>query len=117
MTLYVYRATLLRIVDGDTLDLRISLGLDVKIDQRIRLYGINTPELNSPDPAERERAQEARTFVTTYLPTHENGITLKTYKDRREKYGRYLGEIYAGDTVQSLNTALIEAGLAVPYLG
>lgn len=116
MTLYVYRATLLNVVDGDTLDLRISLGLDVYADHRIRLAGINTPEMNSPDPLTRKLAQEAKAFVVAYLPSEPNAITLKTYKDKREKYGRYLGEVSPMDAVQSLNVALVEAGLASVYV-
>lgn len=116
MSLYVYRATLLRVVDGDSLHLRISLGLDVYLDAAIRLAGVNTPEMNSTDPVARAKAQEAKAFVIAYLPTEPNALTLKTFKDRREKYGRYLGEVAPAEAVQSVNTALIEAGLAAVYM-
>lgn len=110
--MYDYNATLIAVIDGDTVDLDIDLGLDIHNMIRVRLYGINTPELHSSSPAQRALATKAKQFAIDFL-TGKN-ITIQTYKDRKEKYGRYLATIFAnGD---SLNLALITSGLAVEYL-
>ena len=58
--LYWYRARCLRVVDGDTIDVLTDLGFRIGWDQRIRLYGIDTYELNDPDTAKRALAVEGK---------------------------------------------------------
>lgn len=116
--MYEYEATLLNVVDGDTVDLKISLGLDAYINQRVRLADIDTPELNSPDPDVRARAALAKQFVIDNLPTTEKALLIRTFKDRKDKYGRYLAIIFGPEQHDvSLNVMLMAAGLAVPYSG
>jgi len=61
--LFWYKAKVVHVVDGDTLDLDTDLGFRIAFRQRYRLYGVDTPELNDPDPAVRERAVKAKEFV------------------------------------------------------
>lgn len=111
--MYQYKATLLNVVDGDTIDMDVDMGFSVRIKQRLRLLGIDTPELNSKDPVEREKALQAKQFV---LDTLKIGGTyvIDTYKD--DKYGRLLAVIYLNKSIDStLNNLLVSSGLARVY--
>lgn len=118
--MYEYSAKMIYVVDGDTVDLDVDLGLDIHHLLRVRLLGIDTPELHSSIPEEREKAKQARLFLQEGLMQSDvssKSLTIKTEKDRTEKYGRYLATIFAiGDSV-SFNQKLLDAGLAVPYDG
>ncbi|ORT58229.1 thermonuclease family protein [Streptomyces sp. CB03238] len=114
--MYQYPAKIVEIVDGDTVDTELDLGFDVVTRQRIRLYGINAPEKNT------QAGRDARQFVVDWVRQHTPAITLHTVQtakgsDAREKYGRYLGTLTAASAGDSLNDALIAAGLAKPYDG
>jgi len=65
--MYRYKARLNRIIDGDTIDVSIDLGFDVKIKQRVRLYGINTPEVRTKDLKEKERGIEATEYLKRFF--------------------------------------------------
>ncbi len=110
-SLYHYRATYRRTIDGDTIVLDIDLGMGVWLhDQSVRLFGINTPELRSDDEGQRKKAIAARDFVAEALSASKH-LTTKTHKDRTGKYGRLLADIYTQDG-QCLNDMLVDAGLA-----
>jgi micrococcal nuclease len=109
---YIYNAKITNIVDGDTVDVSIDLGFYVFINERIRLNGIDTPELNSSDPIKREAAKAAKAFL---LPFVGSDISIVSYK--KDKYGRFLGDIYLKGNTVSINTTLINEGHAVPYSG
>lgn len=116
---YLYECEVVRVVDGDTIDVEIFMGFYLKSEQRIRLQGIDTPELRPRHGTEDEReaekvaAKAAKAFVESACPV---GQTVYMYSYKAGKYGRFLGEIYlsAGADV-SLNELLIEAGLAKEY--
>ena len=114
--MYEYRATLIQVVDGDTLDVSLDLGFSIYQNHRLRLHGVNTPELRSPDITIREKAKAAKQFAIDYLPTGSFALTIDSFKDRSEKYGRYLAIVRTGSLLPSLNDALVKAGLAVPYM-
>lgn len=108
--MYEYRATVIRVIDGDTVDLRVDLGFDAALNMRVRLTGLDAPERG------KSGGTEATAWLTEKLKTRAE-IIIKTSKDSREKYGRYLAEIYLlGDAV-SVNRQMIEAGHASPYDG
>jgi endonuclease YncB( thermonuclease family) len=115
--MYEYRATLIRVIDGDSLHATLDLGLDIRHDVTLRLAHINTPELNDKDASVRAKALEARKFLIDRLPIGVNALTIRTIKDRQEKYGRYLAEIVSADGTTTVNEQLLNAGLAVPYEG
>lgn len=104
----IYPATVLRVIDGDTLDLDIDLGFCLHLTQRIRLEGINTAEKNTT------AGKDAAAWVQRWVDGRGPAFTVQTH--RREKYGRYLATLTAADG-QVLNTALIDAGLAAVYDG
>jgi micrococcal nuclease len=115
-SLYCYRATVLRVVDGDTIDVMLDLGFSVSLKERIRFLGINAPESRTRDADEKVRGLAAKAFVIQWAAAHADGITIRTRIDKRGKYGRILGEIInaAGEC---LNDLMIEQGHAVAYFG
>jgi len=117
--MYEYRCKIKRVVDGDTVDVDIDLGFDIVLtNQRIRLYGIDTPESRTRDKVEKIYGLIAKDFLKTMLGKEG---TLKTHKDAKGKFGRILGEfiVYDAETDRycSVNQLMIDKHLAVEYYG
>ena len=113
--MYEYNAIVTRVVDGDTIDVNIQLGFDVMLfKQRVRLYGIDTPESRTRDKEEKVRGLLSKAYVQEKCPINST-IRLKSYD--RGKFGRILGDIYELDSDISINQRMIEEGYAVPYTG
>ena len=114
-SLYYYHANITYVYDGDTCTADIDLGLDVwKKSEKIRLNRINTPELRGD---EREAGLVSRDRLRELVQGKE--VIIQTVKDRREKYGRYLGEIWLMDETgkfNNINDQLVAEGLAEYYL-
>lgn len=109
-TLFHYRARVVSVYDGDTCRVDIDLGLGTWIhNESIRLHRINTPEVRG---AEREQGLISRDFVRDLIDGKE--IFLQTVKDKKGKYGRYLGEIWieVDGELKCVNDLLVEKGLA-----
>jgi len=109
--LYYYKATVVSVYDGDTIRADIDLGLKTWIrEEKIRLARINAPELRGN---ERTAGLQARDFLRSLILNKE--ILLQTIKDRRGKYGRYLGEIWLkdGETYVNINDEMVKKGHAV----
>jgi micrococcal nuclease len=107
--MFIYQATVGKVVDGDTLDLQVDLGFGVFTRQRVRLLGNNAAEHGT------ELGDKATAFVKDWVAEHGPVLTVRTQKDKREKFGRYLATILSG--AEELSQALINAGLAVAYDG
>lgn len=115
--MYTYKARVVKVVDGDTVDVVIDLGFDIHYACRVRLYGINTPESRTKDLAEKARGLASKSYVQDWVDGSSDTY-LKTFKDATGKYGRVLGVLYAdADMTVSLNDQLIDAGHAVAYFG
>ena len=119
--MYEYKAVIVRVVDGDTVDVDIDLGFDVWLKkQRIRLYGVDTPESRTRDLEEKMYGNAAKDFVQSFLPIGTNQ-TLVTKLDDRGKFGRILGEfkVYNSklDGQTTINQMLIDEHHAVAYHG
>ena len=112
--MYEYRATIRRVVDGDTVDITLDLGFDILYNNRLRLHGIDAPESRTRDLEEKKLGLAAKDRVKELCPVGAT-VTVKTTKDGRGKFGRILGEIYVGDV--NVNKLLIEEGHAVEYFG
>lgn len=117
--MYTYNARVIKVIDGDTIDLEIDLGFHVKVTKRARLSGIDTYEKNSRLVFEREKAAKATALLTNIL--QKKIVKIKTFIDKEDKYGRILVEVYANDfdfeNHNSVNIMLIQEGLALPYDG
>ena len=96
--IYIYKAELIRVVDGDTVELMIDLGFDTSRKERFRLYGIDAPELNTlAGKASKAWLWEAlQPLDAIYVQT----IQLET-KAKRDKYGRFLAVLYGFEPVLS----------------
>ena len=117
--MYEYRCTVVKIIDGDTVDVDIDLGFGVWLKkERIRLYGIDTPESRTRDLEEKKYGLAAKEFLTGMLDD-EGGVVLKTHKDAEGKFGRILGELWRTTDYadKSINDYMIEKRHAVPYYG
>ncbi len=112
--MFEYKCKLLRVIDGDTIDVDIDLGFGVWLrKQRIRLYGIDTPESRTSDDTEKIYGNAAKEFLIKWTGAGE--LTIKTHKDAKGKFGRILGEIWTFDT--NINELMIERHHAVKYHG
>ena len=117
--MYEYRCKLRKVVDGDTVDVDIDLGFGVWLnDQRIRLYGVDTPESRTRDLEEKKYGLAAKSYVEKFLDDEWLLLKTKTY-DASGKFGRILGSLYRTTNYadQSVNEYLIEKYHAVPYYG
>ena len=119
--MYIYKAKLDRVIDGDTIDVNIDLGFDIQIKKRIRFVGINTPESRTRDLEEKARGLAAKDRVKAILA--ENDI-FTLHSESLGKYGRVLGKIYLSKidgrdclTQVCLNDQLVTEGHAVEYHG
>lgn len=118
--MYHYRVDLKQfeekdVYDGDTLRLWIDLGFKIFIKEKIRLAYINAPELKGD---ERELGLKSRDFLRKVLreaKESKRNVMIKTFKDKKGKYGRYIGELYIDDV--SINEKMLEKGYAEPYKG
>lgn len=119
MNEYEYRATLKRIVDGDTQYYTIDLGFRVALDVDVRLARINCPELST------QAGQNARDWVTQWFTGHtkDGQVTVQTQlvsrgihegDDEQGRYGRYIADVTAPDGA-NLNDDLVAAGHAQVY--
>ena len=122
--MYECRATIIKIIDGDTVDVDIDLGFNVVLkDERVRIAGIDTPESRTRDLEEKKFGLLAKARVkellgkTCVLKTQIN----KSGEDMKGKFGRILGDfnVYDSDTDswKLLTNILISEGHAVPYHG
>ena len=119
--MYEYECTIRKIVDGDTVDVDINLGFNTWINnERVRLYGIDTPESRTRDLEEKKFGLYAKSVVDKYLPVGSKQV-LVTHLDKVGKFGRILGEfrIYDGeeDRQTTINEYMIRKSIGVEYKG
>ena len=114
---YHYRCRLLDVIDGDTVELEVELGFHARLTVRVRLDGIDTPELKGKTIDERRMAQDALALVAQWCEARADRIIVRTVKDSRDKFGRLLATLIDQDTGETVQQALIAAGLAVTYDG
>ena len=119
--MYEYRVKIVRVVDGDTVDVDIDLGFGVWLKkQRVRLYGIDTPESRTRDLVEKRFGNMAKDYLKSRL---SSGAILGTRLDKKGKFGRILGEFFVvehGDHTDqkiNVNEELISKHHAVAYYG
>ena len=111
--MYEYNCEILRVVDGDTVDVSIDLGFDISYKSRVRLYGIDTPESRTRDKDEKARGLMSKEYLIDELSKGQ--VVIKTHKDKKGKFGRVLGEMYVGD--RNVNMMMVDDFLAVEYKG
>ena len=119
--MYEYKCKIDRVVDGDTVDVDIDLGFGIWLrKERVRLYGIDTPESRTRDLEEKKYGLAAKSYVQSFLPVGSMQ-TLRTQKDDKGKFGRILGEFVVYDAVtdssRTLNQIMIDRHYGVEYHG
>lgn len=124
--MYEYAAQIVDVVDGDTVRMDVDLGFSIRQRMMLRLYGINTPEVVG---ASKAAGLAAKDFLVTLLSNGTQGmaggpvcpiwrrVTIKTFKDKGDKYGRLLALVFIGDDPIPVNDKLIAAGHAKAYFG
>ena len=115
---FEYNATLVKVLDGDTIDAYIDLGFDLKIKKRIRYMGIDTWESRTRDLEEKKKGLAAKARNKELL----QGGTFKVVSHGTGKFGRVLGEVFVENSIvdgglQSVNQILIDEGHAYEYDG
>lgn len=111
-TNYEYKAHVYNVYDGDTMKAQVDLGFQTTTNQTFRLFGVDTPEMRGE---ERPDGIISRDFVRDLILDKE--VTIKTHKDKKGKYGRYLAEVLYTDedgVVCDLASVLLARGLAEP---
>lgn len=117
--MFEYNFNLIKVVDGDTVDIDIDLGFGVWLrNQRIRIMGIDTPESRTSDPVEKKYGILAKEQVEKYLI---NCKKFKSFKDEKGKFGRILGdfEVYHSTSGRwmLMAEAMIQENYGVRYHG
>ena len=117
--MYEYKAKLIKVVDGDTVDAMIDCGFSVFRKERIRLKGINAPESRTRDKEEKKKGLAAKARLQELIKDGKNEFIVKTSLDKKGKYGRLLGELYQSiaprSNFPSYNEILLEEGHATVY--
>lgn len=107
--LYVYRAEAVNVVDGDTFDVRIDLGFRTWRRERVRLLGVNCPELHGP--GSMQSGVEARAFTVSRVVNQP--ILIRSVG--QDNFGRWLAKVTLPDGTD-LGESLVGAGLARPFM-
>jgi len=122
---YIYRVKqVIKVVDGDTIDVAIDLGFDISLTKRVRLSGVDTPESRTTDLKEKSLGLEVKEWLKKKLQDQTDIIIKTELPDSTEKYGRILGQLFVGDKEvmsvnkkKSVNQQMIDEGYAWPYKG
>ena len=113
---YEYKATLVRVVDGDTCDALIDLGFDTWVKKRIRFMGVDCWESRTRNLEEKKKGLEAKAFTKHLLENSDDGkFAIRSHGVG--KYGRVLGELFVKGEEKSVNELLKENGHASEYHG
>ena len=119
---YNFRVTeIVKVLDGDTIDVIIDLGFDLYKKERVRIAGVDTPEKRTRDLEEKALGIDATNWLKEQLDgaiSGEDDLVIRTeLVGGMGKYGRLLGWPYIGDETESINERMIQQGYAWEYDG
>lgn len=107
---YVYEAKIISVADGDSFTVYIRMGFDAAMEKiKLRLFGLDTPE--------KKTIAGKALGIKLRAEFLNKTVIVATIKDRKDKYGRYLAQIYKPGSEISLNQQLLDEGLALPWDG
>ena len=113
--MYRYKVTIVKVIDGDTVDVDIDLGFSVVLKkQRVRLYEIDTPESRTRDLEEKKFGLASKNYLLNKL---DNADTITLVSHDKGKLGRILGELFVDDDTKSVNMHMVDDHHAVYYYG
>ena len=112
MDLYTYRVANYRVVDGDTIEVTLDLGFNTFRKEKLRLARINAPEMKTPEgPLAKAHLSEILT---------DKVLTVQTKKDEKDRYGRYIAEVWAQESLSkdlsklsNINDIMVADGSAI----
>lgn len=122
--LYKYKARILRVIDGDTVEAEIDLGLAIFTKQKLRLSNIDSPEVRGEDKEKgKAAAKHLVKLLVLYATNSKSGrlrgdcsiVYVATTRDRTGKYGRYLAELWGVNedgALVNINQQMIDDGHA-----
>lgn len=109
------------VLDGDTIDVLIDLGFHIFTKQRVRLFGIDTPESRTSDPEEKKYGLLAKMIVQSLCSCADTTYQLRCLEDNVDKYGRVVAELWSFHMKThswiNINKWLCDHYYAVPYIG
>jgi|SRR5215510_2739161 len=110
---WTFKAKLIRVVDGDTIDLEIDIGLHGRRIERMRLLGINCPEMHGDA---RPAGLAAKDYTSKWLESLDVDwpLVISTYKS--DVFGRYLAVVWRRSDGSCLNDDLVASGNAIPFM-
>jgi micrococcal nuclease len=115
--LYEYKADLIKVIDGDTIEVDFDLGFGVWLKkQRIRLAGIDTPEIRTSDKEMKAMGKAALAGLIDVLDDYSGSLIIRTELDPDDKFGRILGHVQTGGGID-VNKWMVERNYAVAYDG
>lgn len=118
--MYQYQAKVIDVYDGDTITAQVDLGFHASMKIKVRLFGINAPEVRGES---KEEGLKSKTFLSDLVLNKT--IMLSTKKDKQEKYGRWLGVIFVKETYPNedgsfddinVNEQMVLKGFTIPYM-
>ena len=112
--MFEYKCEVIKVVDGDTVDVNIDVGFSIFHKARVRMYGMDTPESRTRDLDEKARGLISKQFILDKVANAKE-IIIKTQKDGKGKFGRVLGKIFIDG--ENINQSMIDQSLAVEYYG
>lgn len=118
MSLYRYSVEVVRVIDGDTVDVIIDLGFEVFVKERVRLAGIDAPEVRTRDLFEKEKGEISTFWLEQRCwDAKFDGIPIilqTTQYNPRGKFGRCIGTLYIEEI--NINEEMLDKGLAEEYV-
>ena len=115
---YIYRIkSVIKVVDGDTIDALIDLGFDISLEKRIRLAGIDTPESRTTNAKEKIMGLESKDWLKHRVENAQRILIKTELPDSTEKYGRIIGHLFINGEETSLNNQMIIDVYALAYDG
>ena len=117
--MYEYNAKVLKVIDGDTLDLDVDVGFSAHVHTRVRLLGVNTSEIygtKAKDPTVKAAGLASKAFVEQWLAATNFEVVIKSSDAKKlaqEKYGRWLAIVSSKADGTVLNEILLTNGMAV----
>ena len=107
------KAKVIKVLDGDTIDVYFILPFGICVRKRVRLFGINTPETRTRDPIEKAKGYAAKDRLVELIEGGEGFVDIEYHGDG--KFGRPLGVLYI--IGENINDILVSEGHAIPYFG
>lgn len=110
---WLYRAKLVRVVDGDTIDVWIDAGFHGYRRERLRLLGVNAPEMHG---ASKTAGDAAKAYVDGWLLGLPGDWPLIVQTEKSDVFGRFLAQCWRVMDGANLSDDLLSSGNAVPFL-